>query len=603
MERFRKIFAFKTQRKVFALIFLVLVFLFILASLFFSYYSQKRIEKNTINFMSLINYQIDVQINNIFKSINRVLFVGTLYPDFIEVLSAYRDLDKIEDYERALKINEFIRLSNWVNPYILTLTFVDNEGTIFNVMGGTDRQLEHINENIDRLDKSGKNILLTPIDKNTWFNLVERNGFSVFGILNDTNSREKFGYACIDIDFKDFIEKILSKQTEYQGNYFLIYENARLIYSDGNNEFGYSQITSGKDISGQLQSSLGKRSFQNVFRSSIDNEEYLVVMHTNERTGWVLAQYQNIRKIKSSNRAVSFLYFAIIIPLLLISIFFLYILNQSTFKSVRKLVAGMEKVEKGEIVPIENPEKGDYEIGQLIDSFNNMANNLRESIYRQYILKTEQKRTELKILQSQINPHFLANTLNLIQSIARAEKNEIIPKISQNLIKMFRYSIDGRTEVFVREEIEHIKKYIEIQDLRFPGRCTVEYEINQDVLNLKMIKFILQPLVENSYYHGIERTSREGRILVRIVEIENDEICISVIDNGVGIEAGKLSKIKEELEVQRDKLVYLDDHEGLGIKNVCFRIKDYYGEKYGLEIFSTHGTGTTIKVIIPKQTF
>jgi len=263
----------------------------------------------------------------------------------------------------------------------------------------------------------------------------------------------------------------------------------------------------------------------------------------------------------------------------------------------------MKRVEKGEIFPIDNPGNGDNEIGQLIISFNNMANNLRESIYRQYILKTQQQRTELKILQSQINPHFLANTLNLIQSIARAEQNKIIPKITKNLIHMFRYSIDGRTEVPVSEEIDHIQKYIEIQELRFPGRCTVEYDVGQGVLNLKMIKFILQPLVENSYYHGIERTSRKGRIAVRVMEVENDRICILVEDNGVGIEGEKLERIRKELEVQRDKLNILDDPEGLGIRNVCLRIKDHYGEDYGLEIFSTVDKGTTIKVIIPRQTF
>ena len=603
MRRIGKIFAFKKQRMIFTILFVLLFLLFVLASLFFTYYSQKRVEKNTINFMSLINYQIDLQITNAFRVIDRVLFAGTLYRDFSKIMSDYDDLDDIQYFDRSIKIYDFIKLSNWVNPYILSLTFVDNSGDFFNVMGGTENHQKNLFGNIDRLERSGNKLLMTPIEKNNWFFSVERQIFSVFSILNDTNSGERFGYACVDIDFKDFIERILSKQAGQQGNYFLIYENSRFVYGDGDAEFALTQITNGRDISIELPAALGGKLDQRVYRSTIDNDEYLFVMHTNERTGWLLVQYLNMKNIKTSNRAVAGLYFTVIILLLLISIIFIYILNQLTFRSVKELIVGMKRVEKGEIFPIDNPGNGDNEIGQLIVSFNNMANNLRESIYRQYILKTQQQRTELKILQSQINPHFLANTLNLIQSIARSEKNKIIPKITKNLIHMFRYSIDGRTEVPVSEEIDHIRKYIEIQELRFPGRCAVEYDVSRDVMTLKMIKFILQPLVENSYYHGIERTSRKGEIAVRVMEVENDRVCIQVEDNGVGIDEEKLERIRNELEVPRDKLNILDDTEGLGIMNVCLRIRDYYGDDYGLEIFSTVNKGTTVRVIIPRQTF
>jgi two-component system sensor histidine kinase YesM len=261
----------------------------------------------------------------------------------------------------------------------------------------------------------------------------------------------------------------------------------------------------------------------------------------------------------------------------------------------------MKRAERGEMVAIDHPKRGDYEIGRLIESYNDMVNNLRESIYRQYVLKSEQKKAELRILQSQINPHFLANTLYLIQSIARRDSNKIIPKVTQNLIGMFRYSIDGRTEVPIYEEIEQIKRYVEIQELRFPDRFSVSYDIDAGILDARMIKFILQPLVENAFYHGIERTSRPGQILVSIQESGDGDIRILVRDNGMGIDEHTLREIRKELHMQRDKLDFRDESKWLGLKNVCFRIQDYYGERYGLEINSVLHKGTTVRVLISKR--
>jgi two-component system sensor histidine kinase YesM len=603
MERITRAFVFRKQKLIFTVLFVLLFCIFVLVSLLFSSYSQRSIERNTINFMSLINYQIDLQINNAFASIDQVLFAGPLYPDFARTIREARAPGTVQSAERSRKINDFLRLSSWVVPYLHLITFVDNEGEFFGLQGWTPEHQETIRTNIRLLKDSGRNIFVTSTAARNWFESAEREIFSVLCILRDTDTGDRLGYVCVDIDFKDFIQRILSKQTGYQDNHFLVFEDSRFMFSDGDTEFSFSQIAGGKDITGELRSGMRRLLRQSVYRSIIDSDQYLFLMHRNARSGWVLVQYQDMRSIASSTRAAAGLYFGVITVLLLISISFLYILNLLTFRSVRQLIVGMKKVEHGEILPIDNPGSRDSEIGQLIISFNNMANNLRESIYRQYILKTQQKRTELKILQSQINPHFLANTLNLIQSIARADKNRIIPRITGNLIHMFRYSIDGRTEVRIGEEIDHIGKYTEIQELRFPGRCTVNYEIGPGVLDLKMIKFILQPLVENSYYHGIERTSRKGRITVRIAETESNRVCITVEDNGVGIEQGRLEKIREELDVQRDKLNTLDETEGVGIKNVCYRIRDYYGEDYGLEIFSTRGSGTTTKVTIPRQTF
>ena len=228
------------------------------------------------------------------------------------------------------------------------------------------------------------------------------------------------------------------------------------------------------------------------------------------------------------------------------------------------------------------------EIWTLEKSFNDMVIQIKELIARNNMEKEKQRESELKALQAQINPHFIYNTLDTISWIAKIKNQNEIQKIVRALASFFRISLHkGDKYITVEEEIEHIKSYITIIQMRFPHRFDVVYDISDEILNHKIIKIILQPLVENAIKHGIEEKEEKGLISIVGYKIDND-IRFEIIDNGNGFDVSLL-----------DDAEYMATRSGgYGIKNVNERIMLEYGEKYGLKFYSKIGKGTRAEVLL-----
>ena len=230
------------------------------------------------------------------------------------------------------------------------------------------------------------------------------------------------------------------------------------------------------------------------------------------------------------------------------------------------------------------------EILQMIDSYNAMAKRINDNIIKDYIYKLNQKQAELKMLQFQINPHFLYNALNTISSIAQLQDVEYIPEIASGLSDMFRYNIDGREIVTLREEITQTENYMGIQKIRFPERFLVEICVDEDLMDCKVLKFILQPIVENSYKYGFAEKRKKNVLCIRGYREKEDEIIIIIEDNGAGIEAEKVSKINEALAGDKG----FEASAGIGLRNVNARIKNYFGEVCGIWLESDCGKFTRV---------
>ena len=250
------------------------------------------------------------------------------------------------------------------------------------------------------------------------------------------------------------------------------------------------------------------------------------------------------------------------------------------------------------------------EIGKLCDNFNNMAEEIQKLLEQKesYIeelkiekelsrkLQEQKRNAELQALQAQINPHFLYNVLNMITLEAEDVGATDISQLSASLGRFFRLSLSKGAEVIKLEaEVEHVENYLRIQSLRYKEKMTYIIEMDQELKTVPVIKLILQPLVENSIYHGIKPSLRNGYIRI-LIQKKEDVINIQVIDNGVGIPEQKVKVINEQLGNGRKM-----ECNGYGIYNVNERVKLAYGKKYGLKYISEPGVLTKAILEIPLK--
>lgn len=218
-------------------------------------------------------------------------------------------------------------------------------------------------------------------------------------------------------------------------------------------------------------------------------------------------------------------------------------------------------------------------------------------------IKTEQqnlRNTELKLLQAQINPHFLYNTLDTIIWQAEAGKNEEVVQMVTSLSDFFRTSLsEGRDYITVKEEISHIRSYLKIQ--RFRYRDILEYEINvpEEFYVYSILKLTLQPLIENALYHGIKNKRGVGKITISAETADGDLIFL-VADNGIGMKEEQLGRLIHKV---KDKRNNVQESGGFGLANVEERIRLNYGEEYGLDFKSCYGIGTEVMVKIKAQKY
>lgn len=271
-------------------------------------------------------------------------------------------------------------------------------------------------------------------------------------------------------------------------------------------------------------------------------------------------------------------------------------ISKNTEKKLSRLIGKFEKVEKGDF-SIDVQIDDDDEYGMLEEHFNNMVNELDILIKDNYLSSLEAKEAHLNALQYQINPHFLYNTLEVINSIAATYKAKEIREITQNLGSMFRYNISGSGNdiTTLDKEINHIKKYIYLHKMHLPCEIEAFYDIEEEAYNAKILKFTLQPIIENIIKHGFKDRYTDGCIEIN-VEISKNLI-ITIQDDGIGMNDEKLQELLRNLNLNEEHKK--SDSKGIGLRNIQERIKLNFGEEYGINILSSEEVGTTVIIEIP----
>ena len=261
-------------------------------------------------------------------------------------------------------------------------------------------------------------------------------------------------------------------------------------------------------------------------------------------------------------------------------------------KPFQKLELALKKIEKGDM-DVKLNITGAYEVRHLGKTIQKMAaqiKRLMEDIVREHEAK---RKSELDSLQAQINPHFLYNTLDIIVWMIENERQSDASKVVTSLARFFRISLSkGNRIITVKDEIEHVNNYLAIQNMRYKNRFKYTVEIEEAVEELAVIKLILQPLVENAIYHGVEFMDGDGEIRIRAYS-SKDELYLSVKDNGLGMTEDTVQKLLDG-EIQPS-----GKGSGTGVVNVNQRIQLYFGEQYGLQIYSEPDEGTEMRIHLP----
>jgi two-component system sensor histidine kinase YesM len=268
--------------------------------------------------------------------------------------------------------------------------------------------------------------------------------------------------------------------------------------------------------------------------------------------------------------------------------------TDSIIRPVRKLRSLMRKVEEGEL-HLRFRSKSNDEIGELGASFNKMVEEINNLINMVYAEQKSKREAELKILQAQIKPHFLYNTLDTIQWMAQDRDAEDIVEIIGALTNLFRIGLSRGNEIIaLSEELKHVESYLIIQMARYEGKLSYDIDVPDELRSSSVLKLILQPLVENSIYHGIKSKRGPGRIVISARQYGTSLVC-KVHDEGTGITPERLEQVRIRLENEEKG----EKDSGYGLFNTHERIRLSYGSSYGISIDSAYGEWTEVTVLLP----
>jgi two-component system sensor histidine kinase YesM len=407
--------------------------------------------------------------------------------------------------------------------------------------------------------------------------------------LYDPDSLKRIGYFVISFREDSLYTKLSSNRFHDQGELFIMddqmtiisHKNKKLIHTQPNYEY-LRQIK--PDV------------VQNHYEFDIDGITHVVSYQSIGNTNWKLVSTIPLSKYSSPSIILKNWMITVIVLVSVIALILAYYLANSISKPIRKLSKMMKNVER-ERWDVKFVYHWHDEIGILSHNFNRLIDRIRYLINQVYQSELLKQRSQLKYLMFQINPHFLFNTLETINWLARIQGAPEVGMLSKKLGDLMREGIKGKEFVTFDQELDNVKKYIFIQQYRYADKCSVHFDIAPDSYVVTVPRFIIQPIIENAMVHGLEMRIEGGSIQVSSM-IENKQLMITISDDGLGMDAHKLEEIRAALARGPSE----EDAEfGIGLLNVHHRIRIHYGSSYGLSIDSVIEAGTVVRLTLPCE--
>ena len=497
------------------------------------------------------------------------------YNSLSDYIAFDRTLAEVFSMEYGTPYEQYEQLTQKVDPILRTASYFHGgmqQITIYtdNGMVKHDTTVAPVSE-IEETDWYQKTLEHPGLN---WFaNYHEETLFSARK-LAFSGAREGVNILYMDVDyqklFTPYAETLISECglyiTDQDGK--LVFEESRFSGKNQNYDLTYSEFLEQRD------------------RGSTD---YIILCEQSNTTGWTVWLYQPVGLAGEAMRPIGVMAGVTILICIFAAVLAYFITSGMVSSRIERLTHFMQEVQEGSMdMQMESDDRD--EIGMLYRGFGSMMKRIRTLINEVYLSKITQKEAELKALQAQINPHFLYNTLSLINWKALAAGEEDISRMTLALSTFYRTALNrGRNVLQVETELSNTRAYLEIQSMLHDGDFDYEIEAQTEILQCESLNLILQPLVENAIHHGIEeKTDGRGKITVRGWK-EDNCVWFMVEDNGVGME-----------QEVADKILTMES-KGYGVRNVDERIRLCYGEKYAMKVESVVGKGTKMTIHFPAR--
>lgn len=497
------------------------------------------------------------------------------YNSLSDYIAFDRTLAEVFSMEYGTPYEQYEQLTQKVDPILRTASYFHGgmqQITIYtdNGMVKHDTTVAPVSE-IEETDWYQKTLEHPGLN---WFaNYQEETLFSARK-LAFSGAREGVNILYMDVDyqklFTPYAETLISECglyiTDQDGK--LVFEESRFSGKNQNYDLTYSEFLEQRD------------------RGSTD---YIILCEQSNTTGWTVWLYQPVGLAGEAMRPIGVMAGVTILICIFAAVLAYFITSGMVSSRIERLTHFMQEVQEGSMdMQMESDDRD--EIGMLYRGFGSMMKRMRTLINEVYLSKITQKEAELKALQAQINPHFLYNTLSLINWKALAAGEEDISRMTLALSTFYRTALNrGRNVLQVETELSNTRAYLEIQSMLHDGDFDYEIEAQTEILQCESLNLILQPLVENAIHHGIEeKTDGRGKITVRGWK-EDNCVWFMVEDNGVGME-----------QEVADKILTMES-KGYGVRNVDERIRLCYGEKYAMKVESVVGKGTKMTIHFPAR--
>lgn len=497
------------------------------------------------------------------------------YNSLSDYIAFDRTLAEVFSMEYGTPYEQYEQLTQKVDPILRTASYFHGgmqQITIYtdNGMVKHDTTVAPVSE-IEKTDWYQKTLEHPSLN---WFaNYQEETLFSARK-LAFSGARDGVNILYMDVDyqklFTPYAETLISECglyiTDQDGK--LVFEESRFSGKNQNYDLTYSEFLEQRD------------------RGSTD---YIILCEQSNTTGWTVWLYQPVGLAGEAMRPIGVMAGVTILICIFAAVLAYFITSGMVSSRIERLTHFMQEVQEGSMdMQMESDDRD--EIGMLYRGFGSMMKRIRTLINEVYLSKITQKEAELKALQAQINPHFLYNTLSLINWKALAAGEEDISRMTLALSTFYRTALNrGRNVLQVETELSNTRAYLEIQSMLHDGDFDYEIEAQTEILQCESLNLILQPLVENAIHHGIEeKTDGRGKITVRGWK-EDNCVWFMVEDNGVGME-----------QEVADKILTMES-KGYGVRNVDERIRLCYGEKYAMKVESVVGKGTKMTIHFPAR--
>lgn len=541
------------------------------------------IQKNTGKYQMDVVKELTANIDTYMNELNLLTLLPYQSQQILKYLEAGGRSDANLSFNERVTIEDFTKR-------VFANGRVDISGlTLYRVSGGTYTAMleEQANYSLKRVEdepwyekvsKTGKIVYIGTFNKNA----LDTNNqvYSFARKIRSVDTGKVLGYLVLDVD-KNMIRNKIEAISNDKKNIMIVDNEGSMIYKSM--EYGVD--------SDKLLPYKGAGTV--VYKQNNDTE--LLSYYTSPFTGWTMIEMVPLATLLQDtvyvrNYIILIGAVCLLLAFIIFTIFALRITNP--ISELRNL---MKKVVVGDLhvsIPISSRD----EIGQLSQSFNIMVSKLSDLGYRLYESEIREKNAQISALQSQINPHFLYNTLGSISMYAEIQGNREVVKMTNNLSKLLRYSINShKSQVPLNMELEHVKGYMAIQQIRFEDKIQFHVNIEPELLSYSVIRFILQPIIENSIVHGIDKGNGYGNIILTGKK-QDDHMLITIQDDGAGMSAVQLQHLLDK------KFDFASSEEGTGghgLMNVHRRIALRYGNQYGIKIESSLKQGTIIFLTLP----